>query len=111
MRIIENDKVTRELSKGISFDKEFFPLLERLVKNDVPFDVRRLYDGFQLFYPNIENQVCDVIIHSGSYGYQEGLLEIMGLIEDEGGDSVVGYLHEYEVFNAIFNHYINNKDS
>jgi len=110
MRIIES-KLPTVLDPIIPFEKEFFPLLTRLVKNDIPFDVRRLYEGFQMFYPNIENQVCDVIIHNSSCGHQEGLLEIMGLIEDEGGDSVVGYLHEYDIFNAIFNHYINNKDS
>lgn len=110
MRIIENG-MTLSMNNVISFGKEFFPLLTRLVKNDIPFDVRRMYDGFQMFYPNIENRECSVIIHSGSYGNQEGLLEIMGLIEDESGDSVVGRLHEYEIFNAIFNHYINNKDS
>lgn len=110
MRIIE-DGMNTPINEKIPFDKEFFPLLTRLVKNDIPFDVRRLYDGFQIFYPNIEDKVCDVVIHGGSYGYTEGTLEIMGLMEDECGDDVVGYLHEYDVFNAIFNHYINNKDS
>lgn len=106
MRIIA-DKMVHKLNSKIPFKKEFFPLITRLVKNDIPFDIRRLYDGFQLFYPNIENQVCDVIINNISYGYMDGTLEIMGLNDNE--DNVEGYLHEYEVFNKIFNHYIKNR--
>ena len=109
MRIIE-DEMSTPINEEIPFDKEFFPLLTTLVKNDIPFDVRRMYDGFQIFYPNIENQVCDVIIHSYSYGYKEGLLEIMGLSDTD--DNVDGFLHGYDIFNRIFSHYINNnKDS
>ena len=108
MRIIE-DYMATKINKEIPFEKEFYPLLTRLVKNDIPFDVRRIFDGFQLIYPNIKNQVCDVVIHMGSYGGIDGTLEIMGLNDYE--DDVEGYLHEYEVFNKIFNHYMKNKDS
>ena len=106
MRIIE-DYMATKINKKIPFEKEFYPLLTRLVKNDIPFDIRRIFDGFQLIYPNIENQVCDVVIHMGSYGVIDGTLEIMGLNDNE--DNVDGYLHEYEVFDKIFNHYIKNR--
>ena len=60
----------------------------------------------QLWYPNRENPICDVICHSYSYGGKEGLLEIMGLNENE--DGVEGYLLPGEVFNRIFWHYCRN---
>jgi hypothetical protein len=62
-----------------------------------------------IIYPCKEKQVCDAICHKYSYGYEEGLLEMMGLIPDEVGDSVEGYLTAKEVFNRILNHYEKNK--
>lgn len=44
----------------------------------------------------------DAICHFGSYGYEQGLLEIMGtLVEPEDGDSVVGYLTSDDVIKRI----------
>ena len=44
--------------------------------------------------------LCDVIYHSGSYGYSVGKLEIMGAltIEESENDTVLGYLTAEEVF-------------
>lgn len=41
------------------------------------------------------HQVWDVICHRGSYGYEQGLLETMGMPED--GSDVTGYLTADEV--------------
>lgn len=45
----------------------------------------------------------DAICHYGSYGYAEGLLEIMGSIVDEekDGDEVVGWLTAQDVINRL----------
>lgn len=45
----------------------------------------------------------DAICNYGSYGYAEGLLEIMGDIVDIGkdGDSVVGWLTAQDVINRL----------
>lgn len=51
------------------------------------------------YYGHGENLICDAICHSGSYGHEEGLLEIMGLTRN--GDSVEGWLTSEEVFDRI----------
>ena len=45
----------------------------------------------------------DAICHRGSYGYEQGLLEIYGSIvdEDKDGDSVVGWLTADDVIKRI----------
>lgn len=45
----------------------------------------------------------DAICHYGSYGYKEGLLEIMGSIVDvkKDGDSVVGWLTAQDIINRL----------
>lgn len=45
----------------------------------------------------------DAICHRGSFGYEQGLLEIYGIIVDEeqDGDSVVGWLTASDVIKRI----------
>lgn len=45
----------------------------------------------------------DAICHWGSYGYKQGLLEIMGSIvnEEEDGDCVVGFLTAQDVIERL----------
>ena len=55
-------------------------------------------------YPKIgTDEVCSVIYGPGTYGYPEGLLEIMGLLTDEEAkyDDVVGHLTAEDVFSRI----------
>lgn len=81
---------------------EISKLYLMLCEADIPCDVRLLYDGWQLLYPSLTHPVCDVIFHSGSYGYDDGLLEIMGLVDIEKvGDEVEGYLDAEEIFKRI----------
>lgn len=64
--------------------------------------------------PGNENDcICSVICGYGTYGGDEGLLEIMGLLtpSEEEQDSVAGYLSAEDVFNRIKNHYDSNKDT
>lgn len=96
-----------ELSKDIDFT-QMVALEKALLAAGVPCERRRLYDGWQICYPSIENCVADVICHYGSYGSEQGLLEIMGLVSDGNGDSVEGYLNAGECFNLIWRHYAAN---
>lgn len=64
----------------------------------------------QLWYPNHDNAVMDAISHKYSYGGDEGLIEIMGLLTEEEAeyDDVVGYLTPENVFERIARHYHSN---
>ena len=92
---------------------EIFKLSSLLLDKKIPFEMLKVNfaNGYQILYPNRLNRVCSVILHSGSYGHEEGLLEIMGLLTDEESewDSVVGYLSAVEVFERINKHYNENK--
>lgn len=59
-----------------------------------------------------ENRVCSIIFGKGTYGYERGRLEIMGLLtpEEEEWDDVVGYLTADDVFERIKNHWELNKE-
>ena len=73
--------------------------------------------GYHLCYPKnndpdcVEKEtfdiVCSVIEHDGSYGREQDLLEIMGLLTDEEyeHDEVVGFLSAENVFERIKKHY------
>lgn len=45
----------------------------------------------------------DAVCHKGSYGYDEGLLEIMGepVVREIDGDTVVGYLTAQDVIDRL----------
>lgn len=92
-----------------SFD-ELFKLESMLKAEGIPFVYHRqpYKCGFQICYPEDgENRVCSIILHSGSYGRGEGLLEIMGLLkpDEEECDDVVGYLTAEDVFERIKMHH------
>ena len=60
----------------------------------------------QVWYPCREESVCDVICHEFSYGGTEGLLEIMGLVDENSEDfEFEGYLTADEVYRRIKRHY------
>lgn len=86
---------------------EMSKLIALLEAAHVPYKTRPHWSGsIQVGYPNFENTVCDVICFPGSYGYEQGLLEIMGLVnEEEIGEGVEGYLTATEVFQRIYNDY------
>lgn len=87
--------------------KEIFKLKEMLEKAKIPFVFKEYNDfrnGYQILYPadGIENK-CSVIEHKFSYGHQQDLLEIMGLLTDEElkYDNVAGFLSAENVFERI----------
>lgn len=90
---------------------EMEKLINMLTKARVPYEINGIFGTPQVCYPNQENCICDAICHKYSYGFELGLLEIMGLVDEEKvGDDVEGYLKAEEVFNRIFYHYTNNME-
>ena len=90
---------------------ELDKLEEYLKKNNIPYTrVDEAHTGNECMmrhqilvpesYPKAE---WDAICHKGSYGYEDGLLEIMGNLVDEkkDGDTVVGYLTAEDVIKRI----------
>lgn len=81
---------------------EMAVLIQKLKEANIPFELTTDAVGNpnnQVWYPNRQNKICDVICHKYSYGGEEGLLEIMGLTDNE--DGVEGYLTADEVFSRI----------
>ena len=86
---------------------EIEKLKEMLEKANIPFtyndDFFRGYHkpSYQIvIFDKDRKRLCDVVYHLGSYGYDEGLLEIMGGLteEEDKYDEVLGYLTAEEVF-------------
>lgn len=92
--------------------REIERLRQMLVKAEIPFEWNderhELIDWRQIAYPcSGHYRVCSVVQGMGTYGNNENLLEIMGLLtpEEERCDSVVGYLTAEEVFERIKKHF------
>lgn len=85
-------------------------LIETLETIGIPFEVTEhtFTHTKQVWYPSKAEPVCDVICHEFSYGGDEGLLEIMGLLTDEEAemDSVVGWLDAANVATRIASHWV-----
>jgi len=96
---------------GIPADNEMVKLEAMLDEAGIPYDVNALGDKYLTYpsvtYPNETPIVCSVILTPFSYGHEEGLLEIDGLLTDEEkeNDDVAGWLTAAEVFRRIKFHY------
>ena len=103
----EPDKQHEEMWGNIPEENEMNKLIVMLCKADIPFDLAIHLGRPQVIYPSDDdNRICDAVCHWGSYGHERGLLEIMGLVDEESvGDTVEGYLTAEEVFRRISNHY------
>ena len=89
---------------------EILKLDEMLNIAGIPHVTARMFDGWQVCYPDKRvtgNLVMDAIQHYGSYGNDENRLEIMGLLtpEEEEYDDVLGHLTAEEVFGRIKKHH------
>lgn len=101
-------KLFDENGKYILNDKytEILKLDKMLTDAQIPHTLERMMDGWQVVYPDEENRVADAIEHCVSYGHEENLLEIMGLIKpEETFDSVLGCLTAEDVFRRFSEHY------
>ena len=105
---------------GLPADEEYLEihkLREMLVAAQISHVFKRLFDGWQVCYPEdrqSENCVCDAVQHFGSYGSEDDRLELMGLLneqEEEEYGGVLGYLTAQEVFERIKTHWEANHDS
>ena len=84
--------------------QEILRLNTMLTVADVPHELTRNMDGWQVWYPCPgEECVCDAVQHFGSYGGRADRLEIMGLCRD--GEAVEGWLTAEEVFERIEAHW------
>lgn len=88
--------------------KEIFRLKGMLEGEGIPFKWRERpeFHGHQICFPTTgDGCVCSVIEHDGSYGCEEDLLEIQGLMSEEEerkvGDTVLGSLTAENVFARI----------
>ena len=99
---------------------EIFKLKEMLEKDNIPHEfIDRSPDwmgreSWQICYPvaKLEDRICSCIQSYGSYGSENDLLEIKGLITDEEYDEyggVLGCVTAEEVFNRIKQHYDESK--
>lgn len=71
-------------------------LAKSLIKNGVEFDYHKCFDGIQICCNG-----WDAICHSGSYGHERGLLEIMGIIVRVDDDEVEGWLTAEEILQRL----------
>lgn len=87
---------------------DFEEWLKNFVKEHTEYTYKR-YDKETLSHPNWHQiivyknheKIFDVICHFGSYGYSQGLLEIMGDIVTESEDKVVGWLTSQDVIDRF----------
>ncbi len=86
---------------------EMNKLIRLLAKADIPFDVMafpfhptvngegdKSDGGLQIFAPSYENPTIDAVCHFGTYGYQNGLIEIM----EKNAMDPVGWLTAEEAY-------------
>lgn len=80
--------------------REIKRLYEMLVEAEIPCEIERTMDGWQVFYPNKKERISDAIEFTGSYGCEVNKLEIMGLLtyEELEKNFVAGYLTAEDVF-------------
>ena len=67
------------------------------------FDNDGVIERHQIIVYKDGERVWDAICQKGSYGYESGLLEVMGdsVVLPEDGDSVCGYLTAQDVINRL----------
>lgn len=92
------------------YKKEALRLASMCLANNIPFEIAEYREGFIIGYPSLKNRVSDAVCNNMSYGRESGLLEIMGLVDEEktGGDTVEGWLTAEEVFMRWNEHWLHH---
>ena len=75
---------------------EMMKLVFGLRDRGIEFSVKSFFDGIQIVVGDFD---WDAICHSGSYGHENGLIEVMGLPQCQ--DDVIGYLTAEDVLNMV----------
>lgn len=70
--------------------------LKMSVCSDIDFSRHQI-----IVYDETDSRIFDVICQYGSYGYQQGLLEVMGVIVKDESDDVEGWLSAEEVIKRM----------
>ena len=86
---------------------EMEKLIKALEALEIPHTVEiDMFDCPQVFYPARRGRIMDAICNDMSYGHDEGLLEIMGLLTpgEEEEDEVIGFLTAEDVLERILRH-------
>ena len=89
--------------KQMNNDNPLYDLAEMLKNAEIPYELA--YNPFTnsniLCYPNKKERIADAIYFWGSYGYEQGLLEVGGKIVEIDDDEVEGYVPTEEAFRRI----------
>ena len=95
----------RELNKLENYLRDNQIPYERIDQDTVlnAYEMPNMLERHQIYVPSRSVHEWDAICHWGSYGYEEGLLEIYGILVDsyKDGDSVVGWLTASDVIERI----------
>lgn len=75
---------------------EMMKLAFGLRDRGIEFKTQSFFDGLQIV---VGDRDWDAICHSGSYGHEKGLIEVMGLPQCE--DDVIGWLTAEEVLKMV----------
>lgn len=75
---------------------EMMELAFGLRDRGIGFKVQSYFDGIQIVVGDFD---WDAICHSGSYGHESGLIEVMGLPQCQ--DDVIGYLTAEDVLKMV----------
>ena len=69
---------------------------------DYTFTYEPLLDGAQIVVYSEGERLWDAVCHNGSYGHEDGLLEIMGaIVKEDAGDDVEGWLTADDVIERV----------
>ena len=102
-KLMKNNEYLNEYLK----DKEYYQIL---LFNDFR-EVMEHYNTYKVF--DNEKRIILIVQGYGTYGEEDDLLEIMGLLteEEEKIDSVTGYLTAEDVFNRIVKYFKDKSES
>ena len=102
-KLMKNNEYLNEYLK----DKEYYQIL---LFNDFR-EVMERYNTYKVF--DNEKIIISIVQGYGTYGEEDDLLEIMGLLteEEEKIDSVTGYLTAEDVFNRIIKYFKDKSES
>lgn len=100
------DKITTSFNTKPAYSKEIDKLCSFLIAENIPFEKQAFIDGYIVGVPKLDpkERKWDAVCHSGSYGHEDGLLEIMGTIltdEESEHDSVAGWLTAKTIISRI----------
>lgn len=95
-----------ELNKLEAYLKDNQIPYERIDQEEIPLEGYPYtfvqFERHQIYVPSAKEAKWDAICHHGSYGAEEGLLEIYGeIVSPMAGDSVEGWLTAKDVIKRI----------